>query len=311
MKDLGESVVSAESEDSTLHSKKMSAQSAISNGIVTARKSSRKGCKKDLSMMPQYGPIYVPSTAKNGLEGWILSLEDSHAKTSPRREKEKELRKGIEAAYGMRCSLPLALFDPLSSSWRMSQLLLDEDYVPLSEDWPKRGIVVGGRLYEHLMSERLTGESDGFVLPTITCMDNMDVRVSRKDMKGRHSANMGNVLIGTLTATAKIRSRRFRENRLPQPQELVFLPTIAANEGKGSCRDRYRNSPTFRGAKMSEGLRTSSKDPIFLNPSFGELIMGFPRGWTDLNASVTPWFPNKDEELGECSQIKKEKHRED
>lgn len=211
----------------------MSEPSAISSGIGTVRKSSRKGCKKAISMMPPSGLIYLPSTEKNGLEGWILSLEDSPAKTSARREKELEYRKGIEAAYGMRCSLPLALFDPLSCSWRTSQLSLDGDYVPLSEDWLQKGIVVGGRLYEHRMSELLTEESDGFVLPTITSMDTMDVRVSRKDMKGRHSARMGNVLIGTLTATAKVRSQRFRENRLPQPQELAFYQPSQLNQSLG------------------------------------------------------------------------------
>ena len=41
---------------------------------------------------------------------------------------------------------------------------------------------------------------------------------------------------------------------------------------------------TSTSAQMSEGLRSSSTDPIYLNPSFGEVVMGFPEGWTDISA---------------------------
>lgn len=67
-----------------------------------------------------------------------------------------------------------------------------------------------------------------------------------------------------------------------------LLPTMGANEFKGASRNRYVGSKHFRGAKMSEGLRTTSTDPIYLNPSFAEIVMGFPRGWTDLERLETP-----------------------
>lgn len=62
----------------------------------------------------------------------------------------------------------------------------------------------------------------------------------------------------------------------------LSLPTPGKNEGKGSSKNRFLNSPHFRGAKTSEGLRTCESDPTYLNPSFAELIMMFPMGWTDL-----------------------------
>lgn len=61
-----------------------------------------------------------------------------------------------------------------------------------------------------------------------------------------------------------------------------LLPTIVASEYKGSQRNRHIHMPTFRGSKMSEGLRTCEDDPIYLNPCFGDVVMGFPEGWTDL-----------------------------
>jgi len=62
----------------------------------------------------------------------------------------------------------------------------------------------------------------------------------------------------------------------------LTLPTIGANEYKGASKNRFINSPDFHGAKMSEGLRTCETDPIYLNPSFAELVMMWPMGWTDL-----------------------------
>ena len=70
--------------------------------------------------------------------------------------------------------------------------------------------------------------------------------------------------------------------------ESGLLPTIGKNEGKGASRNRYRGSKHFRGAKMSEGLRTCREDPIYTHPSFAEAAMGFPKGWTDLQDSATP-----------------------
>jgi len=81
------------------------------------------------------------------------------------------------------------------------------------------------------------------------------------------------------------------------PAEFIYesesglkLPTIGANEGKGSSKDRFLGSPDFRGAKMCEGLRTCETDPIYLNPLFAELTMMWPLGWTDLKPLETDKF---------------------
>lgn len=58
-----------------------------------------------------------------------------------------------------------------------------------------------------------------------------------------------------------------------------LLPTIGASEYKGSGKKRYNGSRDFHGSKTSEALRNSSTNPQYLNPSFGEVVMGFPEGW--------------------------------
>ena len=61
-----------------------------------------------------------------------------------------------------------------------------------------------------------------------------------------------------------------------------LLATIGANEYKGAGKNRFLGSSEYRGAKMVESLRTSSKDGIYIHPEFAELVMGYPMGWTEL-----------------------------
>ena len=78
--------------------------------------------------------------------------------------------------------------------------------------------------------------------------------------------------------------------RLTEETDCGLLPTIGANEYKGSGQARYRGSPYFRGAKMSEGLRTCQADPIYTHPDFAEASMGYQRAWTALEHLEMPSF---------------------
>lgn len=64
--------------------------------------------------------------------------------------------------------------------------------------------------------------------------------------------------------------------------ESSLLPTIGANEYRGTSAVRYKGSTDFRGAKMAEGIRTGPNDPAYLNPLFADWAMGFPMGWSAL-----------------------------
>ena len=78
------------------------------------------------------------------------------------------------------------------------------------------------------------------------------------------------------------------ERRTKEKDFGLWLPTLGANENKGSSKKRYLGSPHFRGAKMSEGLRTCETDPIYLTPSFAAIVMGYPAEWIKYAPSETP-----------------------
>lgn len=61
-----------------------------------------------------------------------------------------------------------------------------------------------------------------------------------------------------------------------------WLPAPTATEYKGCSRARYLDSPALRKSRTAEVLRTCESDPIYPNPCFIEMAMGFPVGHTDL-----------------------------
>ncbi len=83
-----------------------------------------------------------------------------------------------------------------------------------------------------------------------------------------------------------------------------WLPTIGKNEFKGCSRVRFRGSPEFRGAKMSEGLRNCESDPMYLTPLFAEHVMGWPATWTELAPLETDKFQSWLQQHGEFSQVR-------
>lgn len=60
-----------------------------------------------------------------------------------------------------------------------------------------------------------------------------------------------------------------------------LLATVVKSDCNGTAKNRYRGSKNYRGAMMSESLRTCCEDPLYTHPSFAEEMMGWPTGWTE------------------------------
>lgn len=192
----------------------------------------------------------------------MSSAEASHAKIFPTREGAPELPESVRDSGGNYCE-PFAWYDQSTSSWRTWQRSLVEGWELFLETWPRAGMTRNGIAYQRKPLARPMRGTDGLRLPTPRNCSAMKAAIN----------NAG------------------AENRFPNYETVIaraFLPTLGKNEFKGSSRKRYRGSPHFRGAKMSEGLRTSLDDPIYLHPSFAELVMGYQIGWTELGPAGTP-----------------------
>lgn len=65
-------------------------------------------------------------------------------------------------------------------------------------------------------------------------------------------------------------------------KEYISLPTPAVSSAKGSPRNRYFGSPTYRG-NYHEYIRDGESDGIYPNPELSEALMTFPISWTETN----------------------------
>lgn len=123
----------------------------------------------DQSLVPPYGTTLEHSKAICFPFNPISSMEDSPARTSAWRAAERAWKES-EADYFSRSLGSLARYDPDSSSWRTSQLLLDGGGSESLVNLPPSGMTVDGEFYPLPMWERRTDEIVGGYWPTVTTM---------------------------------------------------------------------------------------------------------------------------------------------
>ena len=217
-----------------------------------------------------------------------LFAVDSPAKTYQLLEKVLALPEAVAGSGGNNYE-PFAWYDQSSQSWRTWQCCLIEGWERYSETWPKAGMTRNGVAYRLVMSEHHTYENESGLLPTLNSQGGSTVRSKTRQQNGSQEHMQTTLyhkgLLPTLTVNGNHNYKgcsKTSGDGIITKLKKNMLPTIGANEGKGSSRDRYKGSPNFHGAKMSEGLRSSSDDPIYLNPCFAEAVMGFPQDYTDL-----------------------------
>jgi hypothetical protein len=215
----------------------------------------RKVLRKNFPLAKKFGDI------KKCFPKWISSAADSHAKTSAMQENAPELPLPVQDC-GDTWLVPFAWYDRSSSLWRTWQRCLDGEWAQYAETWPKSGMTRNGIAFGRLTSALLIEERGSSLLPTVRSMEWKHNTYQQK------AGHRNDTLYGRLK-----------------------LPTISANEWKGSGKERYKGSKSFRASKMSEGLRSCTSDMIYLNPCFAELAMGYPITWTELRDLETASSP--------------------
>lgn len=198
-----------------------------------------------------------------------FSQGDSPANRSASQESKRERR--ITATSGRQCFESYSRHSPLGS---LVKTLLTSPawHSPARRlTWKVKATPCNHLLFQLVPSKHPTAGTESGLLPTLVASDAAQGAVIGKNdqfymtktgmpRKINGKGNPGSVGLGRL---------------------VRLLPTMGASEFKGASRNRYVGSPHFRGAKMSEGLRISSADPTYLNPSFAEAVMGYPIGWTE------------------------------
>ena len=240
------------------------------------------------------GLTLKPSKAKDGVEKWILLLEDFHV--NPIQMLETKWGKMTPATYGRILSESLGKCDQASYSLKTFQMSLNSDLTKLSLTSINWGILVHGGIWRLPKLVQDTKETGGSCLefPTPTTQANAQV-------KGQYSKKTGTTLAGyvkmfpTPTASEAQKAGYYSKGQMGNSltamakQGRLFPTPISreANEANNSLeiyKKKGREKDTLtRVISGEEGLTHGGR----LNPQWVAWLMGLPIGWINSDYSGT------------------------
>jgi len=267
------------------------------------------------------------------------SQADSPAKTFPTQDKEKEYKDNVQD-YGKNSYEPLAKYDPNTHSWKTFQHSLTGDCLQFSQTLPRSGMMQNGTVYLLQPLAHLTEGTESTSWPTVTTTDiyTDKLKSTQHKLGSLHSITLAQkVLWRTPSATEMMRgigkksiaekkANNIQISLAAQVQEAELkkswpTPTTRAYKGGGSlkydsnhkgnldCAVRLYPTPytsaTGSNARKAYEKRTGKKLGQ-LTPEFCEWLMGFPIGFSELNASETQSYHNARNSLQKLSKKRKE-----
>ena len=249
------------------------APSALSNGKHTQLPSWCSDKTMANCQLSQSGMTFKPLTDDLGEAVLMSFLEAFPVRTLAAPAKAKA-SKETDHPCGNTWRESLEKFDLDTHTWKTHQCLWDEDLQPSSVILPKWGMMLNGVLWERTTLPRLTSEIEfGSLLPTPTSTD----------------ATAGAVLNET-TEIIQLKSGRLRKiskngvsGSIGLARHVQLWPTPQANEDAagtpaGNMQKMLGNDPRVRGETKEEWSKGA------LNPTWVEWLMGWPIGWTSMDA---------------------------
>ena len=254
--------------------------------LETSRKSIRKLWPTP-NLCGNYNRRGASKTSGDGLAtvvGVGSSLEVSPAKTSPLLVRERESGE-VGQVFGLRCGELLGTYDPDTSLLKTLEQSLFEGLTLFLVRLPKSGMMRNGKIYEQAMWVRRTkGNASGsWLTPSVEDAGRQGSAEAWKEYseKGRTTqARLRNQVKMWPTPRASLRGDcpSERKRHSPDLHAMVKMwPTPRVDDSKNN------NGP-------SQVNRHAQKVAVggALNPTWVEWLMGYPLGWTDLNASGIP-----------------------
>ena len=202
--------------------------------------------------------------------------QDFHAKTSAQQVEVPDLQEN-KVDYGGKHAQPLAWYDQRSSSWRMCLPSLFEDSKLFSGRWPRSGIVLNGIACQldtlaHRTKGIASGLSESGMWPTPAAHPAGWKHIQVVDKNGNPPAHANQRFYDKKTG-------RLVEKGLEQVIKMWPIPKSHLSGPDYARANRPRSGGDDLATSVARENPTGQ-----LNPPFVEWLMGFPIGWTDLNA---------------------------
>ena len=170
------------------------------------------------------------------------------------------------------------------------QTTMEGPYEKLNETWPRWAIVLGTVAYELPMSVRTIEENESSLWPTMRAKESGNYQINNLGRK--YMTLTGAVKMWPTPTTPRPHDSENTAGRAYDSQNQIDLakavqmlgtPTSGNMNAKRSEKFRKGRIPTPK-----EFVQENTNKTGQLNPTWVEWLMGFPIGWTDLNASETP-----------------------
>lgn len=215
------------------------------------------------------------------------SQEDSHVKTSVLLERVLESR-GVVVHSGNITKRRLGFYDPNSLSLKTYQSSLIEDSMLSLVILPRSGMMQNGIVYHLPPLVRLTKGIDYSSWPTPNCADVFTDKLKSSQQKegSRHSVTLSQMVQMYPTPTVHDQSIR----------DLTLINLTETN------RRKIKNGKGSRGLELSSKIQLMEGLGGALNPNWVEWLMGFPIGWTELDASEMQLFRKSQKSLRKQSK---------
>lgn len=266
------------------------------------------------------------------------SLEDSPVRTSALQDVASAWL-ASEAGFTLISKDLSAKQTQLSSFLKTSLQSGHADLVVWCEDWPRSGMISGGQLYLPRALERITSANAGSSwLPTPTASSFGSSGNGVRKGKQKQILSLETMARKALWPTPRTtgldggshsRDAAKRRGMWPTPRanDAEKRGAINPNDKRNGLSGAVRLFPTPRASDGSKGQRSPEAAARYaagpngkngvdlptaigggqLNPKWIEWLMGFPLGWTELDAWATQWYRFKRASLLKHSRDSKKK----
>ena len=224
---------------------------------------------------------FKPLTDDLGEAVLMSFLEAFPVPTSPLPEKAQESTESSQAC-GHTWQELLVKYDPASSSWKTHHCLWEEDLPESSVTLPRWGMMRNGECWERITLPLLIGETVSGLWPTPTAAE--ADKISNQANYGHKGLSNHPAIVGKPTRPKGKKSRK-GEKQWPTPsaRDWKDSPGMSKEGVNPDGSVRKRDDQLARRVFTQEDTQTGG----MLNPNWVEWLMGWPIGWTDLNASET------------------------
>ncbi len=174
-------------------------------------------------------------------------------------QQEREKAKMTRDTYGPTSETPLAQYDPATHCWKMYAATSLWGSTECLQTLPRSGMTQNGALFPRPALVPLIDATALFVWPTPTTQE------------VEHP-------LAELTATGRRKSKNGNTHSLNLADSVRLWPTPTVDDSKNVTRKSggfQSLTRTVQGESVTNGK---------LNPTWVEWLMGFPLGWTDLEA---------------------------